>query len=77
MELMVEFICELIVDGILEGYTAYRKKKDPNYDNTRLKRIIDKIIKVLIIIILVAIFLGIIFLIEKFYPEFFDIIGLE
>ena len=77
MEIIVEFISELIVEGILEIYTAYRKKKDPNYDNTKLKRIIDKIIKVLIVIILVAIFIGVVFLIEKFYPEFFDIIGLE
>lgn len=74
MEWIVEFIFELLFEGILEGYTAYRKKKNPDYNNTKLKKITDCIIKIFMVIIILIIFVLIIFIIEHFYPNLFDMI---
>ena len=61
-------------EGLLEGYTAYRKKRNPDYNHTKLKKITDCIIKIFIVIIILTIFLFIVFIIEHFYPNLLDII---
>jgi len=74
MEIVVEFIFELIFEGILELYTSWRKKKNPNYDNTKFKKVIDVFIKIIIVVLILVVFIGLIFFIEWLFPELFDII---
>lgn len=75
MEIVVEFIFELIFEGILELYTSWRKKKNPNYDNTKFKKVIDVFIKIIIVILILVIFIELMILIEWIFPELFDIIS--
>lgn len=74
MEIVVEFIFELIFEGILELYTSWRKKKNPNYDNTKFKKVIDVIIKIIIVLLILILFIGLMFLMEWLFPELSDII---
>lgn len=53
------------------------KKRNPDYDNHRSKKIFAKIVAVMLIIGTTVLLLGILFLIEWGYPNLFSFVGFD
>lgn len=70
----MEFIFEAIVDTILETWTNLMKKRNPDYVNVRFRKSIALIVAIIMMLVLVALFLGILFVIEWLFPQLFDVI---
>jgi len=70
----MEFIFEAIVDTVLETWTNLMKKRNPDYVNVRFRKSIALIVAIIMILVLVALFLGILFVIEWLFPQLFDVI---
>ena len=60
----MEFIFEAIVDTVLETWTNLMKKRNPDYVNVRFRKSIALIVAIIMMLVLVALFLGILFVIE-------------
>lgn len=77
MEFIFEIIIEVIIEAIVEVWTNLMKKRNPDYDNNRVKKVITKIIAVILILVIMVLFIGILFLIEWIFPNLFDVVGFD
>lgn len=77
MEFLFEGILETLIDGALELWTDFKKRKNPYYDNTHVKKLFIVIIGILLAIVVTVLFIGFFFLVESIAPNAFDIIGFD
>ena len=77
MEFIFEVILGTIVESVVELWTNFMKKRNPDYDNNGIKKAITIIIAVLLILVITVLFLGIFFLIEWIFPNLFDVVGFD
>lgn len=75
--MLIEVLVETLVEGVLQIWTDYRRKTDPDYRGSRFKKAVTAIIGVFLITAVMALFLGGFFFIEHLKPELFDIVGLD
>ncbi|MDV3425838.1 MAG: hypothetical protein LIR50_00940 [Bacillota bacterium] len=77
MDFILEVILGTIVESIVELWTNFMKKRNPDYNNNRFKQAITIIISIILILMITALFLGVLFLIEWVFPNLFDIVGFD
>lgn len=77
MEFIIEVIFETILDSVSELWTNFMKKRNPDYDTNRNKKILSKIVAVLLIFATTILIFGILFLIEWKNPDLFNIVGFD
>jgi uncharacterized membrane protein YidH (DUF202 family) len=77
LEFIFEVILGTIVESIVELWTNFMKKRNPDYDNNRIKKAITIIIAILLILVITSLFLGILFLIELIFPNLFDVVSFD
>lgn len=77
LDFILEVILGTIVESIVELWTNFMKKRNPDYNNNRFKKAITIIISIILILVITALFLGVLFLIEWVFPNLFDIVGFD
>ena len=73
----LEFIFETILYTTLELWTNFIKKRNPDYNNSRSKKVLTIVIKVLLILVVTILFFGILFLIEWIFPNLLDVVRFD
>lgn len=77
MEFIIEAVFGSIIGSIPELWTAFMKKRNPNYESSRSIKLIAIIIGILLMLIGTALILGFFFLIEWIFPNLLDVVGLD
>ena len=65
MEFIIEFIFGIIFEGTLELWTNFMKKRNPDYDNSRSKKIFPILIGILLTLLTMILIFVITILIIK------------
>jgi len=60
---IIEIVFGVIFDGILELWTNFMKKRNPDYDNSRIKNVFTIVIGVILTVLTLILILCILFLI--------------
>lgn len=63
MGFIIEIVFGVIFDGILELWTNFMKKRNPDYDNSRIKNVFTIVIGVILTVLTLILILCILFLI--------------
>ena len=77
MELIMEFIFEVILQGVNDAWIKFMKKRNPDYDSNKSKRVFTKIIGFILIVVIVILIFAIFILIEWIFPKLFNVVGLD
>lgn len=75
----MEFVFEMIAalaESLAEKWIRFVQNKNPNY-NKRIITVITITISLLIVILVIGILLGILFLIEWFFPNLLDVVDFQ
>ena len=73
----MEFIFEVILEGVNDGWIKFMKKRNPDYDSNKSKKVFTKIIGVILIVVIVILIFAIFILIEWIFPKLFNVVGLD
>ncbi|MBB6624169.1 hypothetical protein H7E67_12080 [Clostridium gasigenes] len=77
MELIMEFIFEVILEGVNDVWIKFMKKRNPDYDSNKSKKVFTKIIGVILILLTVILIFAIFVVIEWIFPKLFNVVGLD
>lgn len=77
MESFFEFFYEVIIDSSLELWTNLMRRRNPNYDSNRYKKMLTEIIFVALGLVLFIVIVGFIAIIEWLFPNFLDIVRFD
>jgi uncharacterized protein YacL len=77
LEAIFEFIYEVLLEGVIELWTNFMKKRNPDYDNSRMKKVLTATIGVILMLVIAILFLAILFLIEWIFPNLFNIVEFD
>ncbi|MBU3107714.1 hypothetical protein [Clostridium gasigenes] len=77
MELIMEFVFEVILEGVNDVWIKFMKKRNSDYDSNKSKKVFTKIIGVILILLTVILIFAIFVVIEWIFPKLFNVVGLD
>lgn len=76
-ELILEAILGTAIEGVLDAWTRFMKKRNPDYENNRFRKGITIVAGLLMSVLILALFLAVLFFIEWLDPDLFDLVGFD
>lgn len=77
LEVIMEVVFGTILEGILELWTNFMKKRNSDYDNSSSKKVFTKIIGAILVIVGMIIIIVVLSIIEWLYPNLFDMVSFD
>ncbi|MBU3137638.1 hypothetical protein KPL39_15350 [Clostridium gasigenes] len=77
MELIMEFVFEVILEGVNDVWIKFMKKRNPDYDSNKSKKVFTKIIGIILILLTVILIFAIFVVIEWILPKLFNVVRLD
>ncbi|MBU3134023.1 hypothetical protein KPL40_16460 [Clostridium gasigenes] len=77
MELIMEFVFEVILERVNDVWIKFMKKRNPDYDSNKSKKVFTKIIGIILILLTVILIFAIFVVIEWIFPDLFNVVGLD
>ncbi|MBB6713436.1 hypothetical protein [Clostridium gasigenes] len=77
MELIMEFVFEVILEGVNDVWIKFMKKRNSDYDSNKSKKVFTKIIGIILILLTVILIFAIFVVIEWIFPKLFNVVGLD
>lgn len=77
LNIILETIIGTLIDGIVELWVSFMKKRNTDYDRNSFKKVITMIISIILILGLLTLLLAIFFLIKYIFPNLFDVVFLD